>query len=161
MNRKMSQTEWEQDMCKKILELSRSELYLDFRYLDSALAALKVTPHESLSTMATDGVCLYYASSQILRVYRNNPVYINRAYLHSILHCIFRHLFLRGKREAVIWNLACDIACEWVIDSLDRPSVKRILNLTRIRYYDRLKNAHIPVTAPAIYLDLLSLYRTG
>ena len=157
MIHKKTQTDWEEEMCIKILELIRSELYLDFRYLDSALSALSFGAHESIQSMATDGISLYYSSEQTLRLYRSNPKYLNRSYLHSVLHCIFRHLWMRGKREPVIWNIACDIAVEWVIDTLKRPSVDRILSLTRIRYYEHLKNAHIPVSAAAIYQDLLNV----
>lgn len=157
MSHTLTQTEWEQQMCNKILALIRNELYLDFRYMDVALSALTFTPDESLSVTATDGICLYYPSEQILRVYKSNPIFLNRAYLHSVIHCIFRHLWMRKGREPFIWNLACDIACEWVIDSLDKPSVKRIRTLTRINYYEHLKKEGIPVTAAAIYRDLLTI----
>lgn len=153
----MTQSEWEAQMCDKILAQIRNELYLDFRYLDMALSALRFRPDESLQNLAADGISLYYPPSRILALYRSNPLFLNRAYLHSVLHCIFRHLWMRGNREPVIWNLACDISCEWIIDSLDRPSVKRILSLTRIKYYEHLKNENIPVSAGPIYRDLLTI----
>jgi hypothetical protein len=88
----MSQTEWEQGICEKILALIRSELFLDLRYLDVALSALAFQPKESIRTLATDGSCLYYSREQLLRLYPKNPLFLNRAYLHSVLHCVFRHL---------------------------------------------------------------------
>ena len=36
----MTQTEWENEMCIKILELIQNELYVDFRYLDVAVSVL-------------------------------------------------------------------------------------------------------------------------
>ena len=39
----MTQTEWENEMCIKILELIQNELYVDFRYLDVAVSALTLT----------------------------------------------------------------------------------------------------------------------
>ena len=157
MSHTQTQSEWEQQMCSKILALIRNELYLDFRYMDAALCALSFTPEDSLSMTATDGISLFFPPDQILRVYKNNPRFLNRAYLHSVLHCIFRHLWMRGDREPVIWNLACDIACEWVIDSLPKPSVQRIKTLVRLDYYDHLEQDRIPVTAAAIYRDLLTI----
>lgn len=157
MAHKMTQSEWEADICTRILHLIQDELYLDFRFFDVALSSLTFTPAESVKTSATDGICLYFSTEQILRLYRSNPLFLNRAYLHSVLHCIFRHLWLRGNRNPVLWNLACDIAVEWAIDSFDRPSVKRALSLTRIRYYEHLKKDRIPVTAAAIYRDLLTI----
>ena len=154
---KVSQTEWEQGICEKILALIRSELFLDLRYLDMALSALVFQPRESIRTLATDGTFLYYSREQLLRLYPKNPLFLNRAYLHSVLHCVFRHLWLRGQREPVIWNLACDICVEYTIDSLEKPSTKRILSRLRIDYYEHLKGAKIPVTAAAVYEDLLTI----
>ena len=161
MTHRLTQSEWEQEQCRKILLLTRNELYLDFRYLDNALSALTFAPDDTLRTTATDGSCYFYPAGQILRLFVSNPVYLNRSYLHSILHCVFCHPFIRGGREPVIWNLACDIAAEWVIDSLDRPSVKRILSLTRISCYEYLKEHQIPVSAAAIYRELLTVTDPG
>lgn len=154
---KMSQTEWEQGICQKILALIRSELFLDLRYLDMALSALVFQPRDSIRTLATDGTCLYYSREQLLRLYPKNPLFLNRAYLHSVLHCVFRHLWLRGQREPVIWNLACDICVEYTIDSMEKPATRRILSRLRIDYYEHLKGANIPVTAAAVYEDLLTI----
>lgn len=152
-----TQSEWENKMCIKILDLIQNELYLNFRYLDVALSALTFSENGQIRTMATDGIYLYFSSEQILRVYPKNPLFLNRAYLHSVFHCIFRHLWMRGQREPVIWNLACDIAVEWVIDSFEKSATKRALSLTRLQYYEHLKNENIPVSAAAIYQDLLTI----
>ena len=40
----MTQTEWENEMCIKILDLIENELYIDFRYLDVAISTLILTP---------------------------------------------------------------------------------------------------------------------
>ena len=93
-------------MCLQILDVIRSELYLDFRYLDMALSALTFSANEQIQTFATDGSFLFFSREQILRVYRRNPLFLDRAYLHSVLHCIFRHLWMRGQtgsRYCGIW----------------------------------------------------------
>lgn len=157
MAHKMTQTEWEYNMCERILSLVKNELYLDFRYFDMALSALVFQPKEQIYILATDGMYLYYAKEQLLRVYPKNPLFINRAYLHSVLHCIFRHLWYRGNRETAIWNLACDICVEHMIDSFQKPTTKRILSRIRVEYYEHLKEEKIPVTAAAVYQDLLNI----
>ena len=58
----MTQTEWENEMCIKILDLIENELYIDFRYLDVAISTLILTPKESLRSTATDGISLFFAS---------------------------------------------------------------------------------------------------
>ncbi len=154
-NHSLTQTEWEQDLCEKMLTLIRNELYLDFRYMDRALNALTFRPDERLRSLATDGVFLYYSRDQLFRLFPKNPVFLNRAYLHSVLHCVFRHPWMRGKREPVIWNLAGDICVEYTIDHFEKSSVRRILSRIRLDYYRHLEEGRIPVTAAAVYEDLL------
>ena len=90
-----------------------------------ALSALTPVPDERCGVLATDGVNLYYQPSALLRLYQENPKYLNRLYLHTVFHCVFRHLWLKGKRDARLWNLACDIAVEQTIDALQVPSLTR------------------------------------
>ncbi len=156
MKHKTTQTDWERNMCEKILPLLRDSLYLDFRYFDTALQALTWKADPRLASFATDGIYLYYSSEQLLRLYPENPLFLQRAYLHSVLHCIFRHLWLRQGREERLWNLSCDIAVEWMIDSLKKPSVNRILSGLRSQLYQELSQKEIPVTAANIYRMLLT-----
>ena len=127
--------EWQARMGGEVLAVVRSGLYLDFRFLDMALSALTPVPDERCGVLATDGVNLYYQPSALLRLYQENPKYLNRLYLHTVFHCVFRHLWLKGKRDARLWNLACDIAVENVLDSLNRSSVKRPLTWVRQNAY--------------------------
>ena len=73
----MTQTEWENEMCIKILELIQNELYVDFRYLDVAVSALTLTPNDSLRSTATDGISFFFPPEQILRVFRSNPLFLS------------------------------------------------------------------------------------
>ena len=142
-------------MCIKILELIQNELYVDFRYLDVAVSALTLTPNDSLRSTATDGISFFFPPEQILRVFRSNPLFLNRAVLHSVFHCIFRHLWIRGSRDPDLWNLSCDIAVEWIIDSFKKKSVKRALSGIRTNIYNDFRQYKIPITAANIYRYLL------
>ena len=151
----MTQTEWENEMCIKILELIQNELYVDFRYLDVAVSALTLTPNDSLRSTATDGISFFFPPEQILRVFRSNPLFLNRAVLHCVFHCIFRHLWIRGSLDPDLWNLSCDIAVEWIIDSFEKKSVKRALSGIRTNIYNDFRQYKIPITAANIYRYLL------
>ena len=151
----MTQTEWENEMCIKILELIQNELYVDFRYLDVAVSALTLTPNDSLRSTATDGISYIFQPEQILRVFRSNPLFLNRAVLHSVFHCIFRHLWIRGSRDPDLWYLSSDIAVEWIIDSFEKKSVKRALSGIRTNIYNDFRQYKIPITAANIYRYLL------
>lgn len=122
----------------RILSLCRSELYLSMRYLDLALSALSYDLNLQTRTIATDGVHLFYNPNYLIHSYEEDPVAVNRMYLHIILHCIFRHMTQAEQRDPEDWNLACDIAVESVIDSMEYPCVHRLVTDRRQEYYDTL-----------------------
>ena len=43
------------------------------------------------------------------------------------------------QRDPADWNLACDIAVESVIDSMDYPCIQRLITDRRQEYYDLLQ----------------------
>ncbi len=155
MAHNVTQTEWEEEMSYKILGFLRNELYLDLRFMDMALSALIWKYDASLDTMATDGNFLYFSSEQLIRVFKKNSHYLNRLYLHSVLHCVYEHLFICGDRIRDTWNIACDIAVEYTIDSLDKPSTKRPLSWIRKQVYDEIEASGKKISAAVIYKELV------
>ena len=145
-----TQSEWEREMSVKIIRFIRSELYLDLRYLDLALSALIPESDSSLKTFATDGIYLKYPDAHILRLFKDNPRFLNRAFLHSLLHCIFSHLWLAGSHIPSVWNISCDIAVEYVIDHMNCPSTSRILTWSRQQIYHSLEKEPY-ISAAVIY----------
>lgn len=143
--------EWQARMGGEVLAVVRSGLYLDFRFLDQALSALTPTADERCGVLATDGTILCYQPSALLRLYQKNPKYLNRLYLHTVFHCIFRHLWLRGRRDKRLWDLACDIAVENVIDGLGRKSVQRPLTWVRQHAYEEIIAQEKVAAAAPIY----------
>ena len=143
--------EWQARMGGEVLAVVRSGLYLDFRFLDQALSALTPTADERCGVLATDGTILCYQPSALLQLYQKNPKYLNRLYLHTVFHCIFRHLWLRGKRDKRLWDLACDIAVENVIDGLGRKSVQRPLTWVRQHAYEEIIAQEKVAAAAPIY----------
>ena len=139
----------------RILSLSRSELYLSMRFLDLALSALSFDLNLKTRTIATDGVHLFYNPNYLASAYQDDPIGVNRTYLHIVLHCIFRHMTGRGERDAEDWNLACDIAAESILDSMEYPCIHRLIPDRRQQYYDSL---HLPVlNAERVYDRLQSM----
>lgn len=107
------------DICKEILADCRNELYLNMRFLDVSLYSLRPEPSMELGHTAADGTVLKYNPEYLMELYRLGNVAVNRCYLHSIFHCLLGHVWnLRGAENRQLWDLACDIAVESVIDSL-------------------------------------------
>ena len=145
----LTQEEWVSAMAKRAMDRIRSELYLDLRYMNAALGALAPTPAAGLHNLATDGAALCYDPEWFIGLYRSNRRYLPRAVLHSVLHCVFRHPWLRGGRNASLWGLACDIAVEQTIDALQVPSLTRPVGWLRQKTYQALrKNGAMPAAGP-------------
>lgn len=146
-----TQTEWENEMSVKVLDYVKDALYLELRYLSVALSALKPEGQQELTTLATDGEMLYFSSEQLLRLFETNDRYLNRLYLHTVLHCLFSHLWICGERETPLWNLACDIAVEYVIDHLGTACTRRITGWVRQNTYKELEESGGGISAAVIY----------
>lgn len=139
---------------KEILRTARNELYLKMRYLDVALSSLRFQMDGEIGSIGTDGQGLYFHPGWLGGAYREDRKNVNRAYLHIVLHCLFGHLYLRGKRDPLFWDLACNIAVESIIDSLSYPCVRRAPSWLRKDVYRRLKSSTKVLTAQKIYKSL-------
>ncbi len=132
------------------LRLSRNELLVKLRFLDVALSSLEPVRLDG-ATIATDGRHIIYDPRHVLRRYKLAKEAPVRDYLHMVLHCVFRHMFVDPTMERELWNLACDIAVENMINELD-ISVAAIpaANLQK-EYVSRMKGSIKHVTAEKIY----------
>lgn len=108
-----------EELAGDIMKLSQNTLLINLRFLEAAF--VKLVPGHDLDTlsMATDGTFLYYNSVHVCRQFRRAKELVVRDYLHVVLHCVFRHLFISGKVDGSVWDLACDIAVENLIGRLD------------------------------------------
>lgn len=150
MPKPQSQAEWQEQMAHRILEVVRSELYLELRFLNPVLSALPWQSAENGTALYTDGFTLRFLPLHIIELWQRNRKALSRAYLHTVFHCLFRHLWLRGARNKELWGLACDIAVEYTIDHLGADSLKRPLSYTRTQLYAQLEAAG-PAAAGVIY----------
>ncbi|WP_312368895.1 VWA-like domain-containing protein [Lachnoclostridium sp.] len=136
---------------ERILKNSSNELYLSMRFLDVPLSELNYELRMSSFYMGTDGSTIYYNPRFVIEKYVYDSVYVNRSYLHMLLHSIFRHMYLREERDEEKWNLACDIAVEYIIDGLDNKATKRLVSSRREELYERLSKELKVFTAEGIY----------
>lgn len=149
-----TQTEWEVRMFGKIISYLRDELCIDFPYFDRALSALIPEGKDNVNAFATEGIHLYFPPARYVRLFEENELFLRRAYLHTVLHCLYAHLWQRGGREEARWNTSCDIAVEYIIDGFNKKSTRRLLNWLRQQFYEKMKEKDI-FSAAGIY-DLLA-----
>jgi len=134
-----------------ILRNARNELFMNMPYLDLALSALRFEPG-STQSLATNGAVLYYDGAYLSDRYLRSPNWADRAYLHVILHCMLRHLSKKQGKVDELWDVACDIAVESILDHLDYPCLKvRTAFMLRNKYYSELLQDMKVLTAEGIY----------
>lgn len=140
-----------------ILRSAQSELYMNLPYLDVALCSLRFTPGEEVTAfVATDGEALYYNGSYLADRFLRSQTYVNRLYLHTILHCLLRHVAKKRGRDSTLWDLACDVAVESVLDGLDYPCLSaRAAPPLRQKTYGEMRREMRVLTAEGIYRQLL------
>ena len=147
-------------VCMEILRNARNEIYLSMRFLDVSLSSLYFAPDLAVRGIATDGSGLFFNPSKLAAMYKKSRIYVNRVYLHAILHCLFCHIWNRKKRAEDYWNLACDIAVESIIDSLYRSCVHLPLSSARRDLYGRLEKKITVFNAESVYKALQELNLT-
>ena len=85
----MRQRDWEKEKATHILELVKTELYMEMPYFLKALNAFKFESDDNILTCATNGETFYFSSLKMIELFQKNAVFLNRAYLHSVLHCLY------------------------------------------------------------------------
>ena len=143
---------------EEILYTVRNELYMHLPYLDVALCGLEFAPGDHLTTsLATNGQMLYYSGTWLADRYLRFRTGANRAYLHVILHCMLRHIAKKQGKMDTLWDLACDVAVESILDELHYPCLEDRPSPAKLKFYGECL-ADMPVlTAEGIYRRLLRL----
>ena len=139
-----------------ILQAARNELYLNMPYLDTVLCGLAFQPADNRTlSLATNGETLYYDGCFLAERYLSGRVTCNRAYLHVLLHCMLRHLTKKRGRVSELWDLACDVVTESILDELPYACLQAVPTPAKRRLYGQLL-AEMPVlTAESVYRFLL------
>ncbi len=168
-----------EDICVEVLENARNELYLSLRFLDAALSALKFVPDYAMHPAGTDGRALYFQPDSLITFFKADRRMVNRLYMHSLMHCLFLHMFQKpGERQRqaagpgtgedparereqmppdtaeTLWNLACDITAEYLLDELYLPCLHRRKSALRLQTYRELKKDLKVMTAQGVFYHL-------
>ena len=133
-----------------------SRLTLQLRFMDLALNRYTFVP-DTLEEFRCDGKFFHYPPIAVIKTFRNHPEELTRGYFHTVLHSVFQHGYFAQNRTPSLWNLACDMAVEDVILSLDLDCMRLDSDADKRREIQNIKEK-IPVfTAQRIYHYLESL----
>ena len=108
-------------VASEVLNFSRQRMLVNMRFLEPAIRMLTESPSKCMRNrsygMGTDGKNLYYNPEYVLRAYQKEKGFVSRMYIHLVVHGIFRHFFVNPQIEQRKWDLACDMATEYIIES--------------------------------------------
>lgn len=136
-------------LARDVLILSRNTLLVNLRFLDSALSMFSYVPYDGV--IATEGKHILYNPKKVLERYKDEKERPVRDYLHIVMHCIFRHMFVSPTVNRDYWDLACDIAAEYAISGLNLKSCEIRLSGQQKDVFDKLESEIKHLTAEKIY----------
>lgn len=115
----------------KIIDESIKDLLMNFKFLDLALSSFNFSliEDDSLKTIGTDGNTIFFNPNYLIDSFQelnektnNRRFNLTRMIMHSLLHCVFfHHKSLVSNILPSVWDLACDITTEYIIDDLNNP----------------------------------------
>lgn len=140
----------EDRLAADILDHARQTLTLDLRFMDAALNRLNWAAMPCRGMM-NDGNVLGYDPRYILDLFMKDPQRVARNYLHTVLHCVFQHVFRASAMDRKLWDLACDIAVEYVVRSQKTSAVQCKTTEDQTQVLDSLRHTLGQVTAERIY----------
>ena len=138
------------ELALEVLLLSRNQLLVNLRFLDAALSRLEPQELPEL-TYATDGRTLAYDPRHVLKCYKQERAIPVRDYLHIVLHCIYRHMFVHTLVDHTAWDLACDIAAEYTITGLGLKATAAWREAKQQTVYQKLEKEIGTLTAEKLY----------
>lgn len=142
------------DLAQSVLKLSRNTLVIHLRFMDTAISrpewiSLPELIHDQPEflplagcSLLTEGTHIVYDPLALCRLYAAEKENGPRAYLHMVLHCVFRHFMVSPTVNQPLWDLACNMAVENVINGLEITA----LNTSRVSN----QNAELRRIEPAV-----------
>ena len=141
-----------EEIGSRILDASRTELFLSMRFMGSALDSLSYVMDLTTRTAGTDAANIRFNPEYLMQLYLARPRNLNRLYVHMLLHCIFRHMFRSAEFEdAELFDLCADITAESILDSMEYSAVQTTHSDYRSEVYERLEKELKVLTAERLY----------
>lgn len=148
---------------REIIRYSKDVLTTGLIHIVSAISQLSLFPHlerpdsdeeETTVFIGTDGRHFFYEPRKVISLYRRKPtegIAFTRAYLHTVMHCIFQHVFVSNSVDREYWNLACDVAAEYAVSNLGLECVRTPISERQYSYFNEVKNEIKFITAEKLY----------
>ena len=152
-NERMIQT------ANEILDFSACGLTSELPALNYAFKALTFEAAENADRVSTDGTVLIFSAEDIIVKFTKDKSLVARCLLHSVFHCVFRHMYRVYLKNRSVWDIACDISVENAIFECGIECVKSnrdesIINMTAENLYYYFLDNEI---SPRFYREVFAL----
>ena len=141
------------ELVKKIIKLTAMRLDTKLPWLTEAIH-LPECSFDLEQTSGTDGSRLCWNTEEVFKTYAEDPVLLERRYLHLILHLLYLHPYRRKKETEYLWWLACDLLTEYRIDRMNITGFERPVPVGRSRIYRKLKEEKVVLQEHSLALWL-------
>ena len=81
-------------------------------FIGSISSRLEFVSTKNIPTAATDGKAIYYNPDYFSNLSKGEIVFV---VAHEILHVVYDHIFRRGNRNPMIWNMAVDYIVNYTL----------------------------------------------
>lgn len=151
-----------------VLNVSRNTLSIHLRFMNLAISRLRwlsipdavqempmLQPLLDETVLATEGTTIFYDPMALCKLYAADKNNGPRAYMHLILHGVFRHFEVKPSVLQPLWDLACDMAVEGVINDLNLPMLTNAQAAGQVQVLQQLApKVNNLLTAEKIYAYL-------
>lgn len=149
------QTEKIRKISGRIMASAKNSLIVHLRFLDWAINKLSLVECEEYINV--NGLSIGYNPIFVLQCYMQDKNWINRMYLHMVLHCTFLHFYVGRRVDRDLWDIACDITVENIVDQLAESEEYLAMEQSddRKKVIDWVKENVGKITAEKVYRLLL------
>lgn len=140
-------------IAEKIMEQGKKTVCRELPPFIRAINALEFKLSEN-NYNYTNGNTFYYFPKDICNKYKSDKNNITRLLLHSLLHCSLLHIYNTDFKNKKLWNLACDICVEKIINDAKLPCSQTEKSATQNNIIKNLSNEIKSFTAENIYYYL-------
>ncbi|MBO6309010.1 MAG: metallopeptidase [Oribacterium sp.] len=135
------------------MKYARNALMVHLRFMDMSISMLQ--PVQYTGTIASDGTVMCYDPLYILKLYKREKELLPRTVLHTIMHCVFRHNIVSTLVDKQLWDLACDMTVENIINDLDLPFITSSQSSAQKNVIDLIRPKAKYITAEKLYAYLM------
>lgn len=93
---------------------ARTRLILEHPFFGTLAMRLNIIPEPSIETMDVDGITLRYSPTFLATL--SDPELIG-VLAHETMHCALLHVYRRGNRDPLDWNIAADFVINDILTS--------------------------------------------